>query len=472
MKKKSIPLLKIILVTSDVLAVVVSFVLAYYYRIHIDERPFYFHPQTYDLLILAVALIPLWLSVNVLSGLYDRSVFLYRSREYGRVLLASLVSVMAMISYEFFMREDIFPVRIIAVYFVGINFAIMILGRELIRFINRILVTSGVGRQTVLVVGNSETTAELAQFFTENIDYGYDVVGVVTRNQFLPKRISFKAFQTFKEAISHGLPDVIIQTDVARSEDIYSFVIENHLDYMFVPQQDRLLSQMSGIEIVAGLPIIDVKVTTLFGMGQVWKRLMDIIGGVVALIVFALPMFCVACIMKLTAPFSPVLYRQTRLTRFNKEVGIYKFRSIKPEYNGLTPEEAFRKMGKPELAKAYRKNGDQLHNDPRISRIGAFLRTTSLDELPQLFNVVKGDISLVGPRALIPQELNQYRRKSTILAVKSGLTGLAQVSGRRDISFEERRRLDVYYVQNWSLKLDIQILFKTVFSVLFRRGAS
>ena len=128
-------------------------------------------------------------------------------------------------------------------------------------------------------------------------------------------------------------------------------------------------------------------------------------------------------------------------------------------------------MGKPELAKAYRKNGDKLDDDPRITRLGKFLRATSLDELPQLINVIRGDISLVGPRALIPQEINQYKKKDIILAVKSGVTGLAQVSGRRNISFEERRRLDVYYVQNWSLLLDIQILFKTVFSVIIRRGA-
>ena len=91
--------------------------------------------------------------------------------------------------------------------------------------------------------------------------------------------------------------------------------------------------------------------------------------------------------------------------------------------------------------------------------------------MPQLFNVVRGDISLVGPRALIPQEINKSNRKNIILAVKAGVTGLAQVSGRRDISFEERRRLDVYYVQNWSIIFDIQILFKTVASVIFRRGA-
>ena len=137
----------------------------------------------------------------------------------------------------------------------------------------------------------------------------------------------------------------------------------------------------------------------------------------------------------------------------------------------MTPEQAFEKMGRPELSKKYRENGDQLDDDPRVTKIGKFIRATSIDELPQLFNVIRGDISLVGPRALIPQEINKSNRKNVILAVKAGVTGLAQVSGRRDISFEERRRLDVYYVQNWSIIFDIQILFKTVASVIFRKGA-
>ena len=198
---------------------------------------------------------------------------------------------------------------------------------------------------------------------------------------------------------------------------------------------------------------------------------MDISFGSIALIVFSPIMLIIAVIMKITAPKDSIFFHQTRLTRFNKPFQIYKFRSQKAEYDGLTPEEAFARMGKPSLAKKYRKNGDQLDDDPRVTKIGKFLRASSLDELPQLINVVRGDISLVGPRALIPQEINQYKRKSTILSVRSGLTGLAQVSGRRDISYDERRRLDIYYVQNWSLLLDIQILFKTVASVLFRRGA-
>ncbi|MEI9913729.1 MAG: sugar transferase [Candidatus Saccharibacteria bacterium] len=138
----------------------------------------------------------------------------------------------------------------------------------------------------------------------------------------------------------------------------------------------------------------------------------------------------------------------------------------------MTPEQAFTKMGHPELIKEYREHGDQIVHDPRISRWGLFLRRTSLDELPQLYNVFKGDISLVGPRALDPFELEQYSKKNLILAVKSGLTGLAQISGRRDISFNERRRIDLYYVQNWSFWGDIVILIKTVWVVLFHKGAA
>ena len=137
----------------------------------------------------------------------------------------------------------------------------------------------------------------------------------------------------------------------------------------------------------------------------------------------------------------------------------------------MSPEEAFKKMRRPDLIKKYRKNGDYLSDDPRITLIGRFVRKTSLDELPQLFNVVRGDISLVGPRALVPGELKSYGDRSLLLTVKSGLTGLAQVSGRRNISFEERRSLDLYYIKNWSLALDFQILLRTVKVVFFREGA-
>ena len=167
----------------------------------------------------------------------------------------------------------------------------------------------------------------------------------------------------------------------------------------------------------------------------------------------------------------PVFFRQVRLTRGNREFTVFKFRSNYMAYNGLLPEEAFAKMGKPELAKKYRENGDYLPNDPRVTPVGRFIRRMSIDELPQLFNVFGGDISLVGPRALVPRDLAAYTKRHAILSVKSGITGLAQVSGRRDITIDERRQLDLYYVQNWSFWGDIIIVVRTVWIVLTNRGA-
>jgi undecaprenyl-phosphate galactose phosphotransferase len=160
------------------------------------------------------------------------------------------------------------------------------------------------------------------------------------------------------------------------------------------------------------------------------------------------------------------------MSRFDSKIGLYKFRTHSHIYNGLTPEEAFAKMGKPELVKEYRANGDYLENDPRISTIGRFLRKTSIDELPQLFNVLKGELSLVGPRPLIPQEMNLFQKKNVILSVKPGITGLAVISGRKNIPFEERRKLDMYYVQNWSFWLDLVIIAKTGVQVVARAFSS
>ena len=182
-----------------------------------------------------------------------------------------------------------------------------------------------------------------------------------------------------------------------------------------------------------------------------FKRLIDLVLSIIGIIVLAIPMLIIAIIIKIDSP-GPVFFRQRRIGIHKKEFMIIKFRSMPVNVPHDTPTHQF-------------KAEDMLTKWQRLER------RASLDELPQLFNVLKGDISLVGPRALVPGELRDYGDRSLLLSVKSGLTGLAQVSGRRDISFEERRALDLYYIQNWSLRLDIQILFRTIGAVLLRKGA-
>jgi lipopolysaccharide/colanic/teichoic acid biosynthesis glycosyltransferase len=143
---------------------------------------------------------------------------------------------------------------------------------------------------------------------------------------------------------------------------------------------------------------------------------------------------------------------------------------MKRRFSGRDPVEVFHEMNRTDLAEAFVKS-EKLTDDPRISDIGRLIRRFSLDEIPQLVNVIKGDISLVGPRAVIPEELKYYKDKSSLLlSVKTGITGLAQVSGRSNIDYYERARIDLYYVQNWSFWLDLTILFKTIRVVLNRSG--
>ena len=167
----------------------------------------------------------------------------------------------------------------------------------------------------------------------------------------------------------------------------------------------------------------------------------------------------------------PVFYVSKRLSQFSKPVSLIKFRSMRPEFGKHDAADEFRSMGREDLALEYETHR-KVDADPRVTRFGRFMRDTSLDELPQLINVVRGDLSLVGPRPILPQEAKFSPSKNALLhSVKSGVTGLWQVSGRSNLSFEERIELELFYAQNWSFWLDIKILFKTVAVVFRKTGA-
>jgi lipopolysaccharide/colanic/teichoic acid biosynthesis glycosyltransferase len=189
------------------------------------------------------------------------------------------------------------------------------------------------------------------------------------------------------------------------------------------------------------------------------------------LIIILSPIFLLIFIVKKFADPGPAFYISKRLSRFSKPIGLIKFRSMDAKYGGRDAADEFRDMGRDDLAAEYEKNR-KVDNDPRITKFGAFLRASSLDELPQLFNVFKGDLSLVGPRPILPQEARLASGRTSLLhSVKSGVTGIWQVSGRSELSFEERIELELFYAQNWTFWLDIKILFRTIGVVLRKKGA-
>lgn len=471
MKRNPSFVLRAVMLVCDMVAIVAAFAIAYYTRVYIDPRPFYFAPEIWEFVGMILMLLPVWLLVLFICGVYRESVYLYRAKIYGRMLIVALLGTMCVIAAAFLLEQDIFPSRIVALYAFALTFVFLIIEREIIRAIRKSILARGKGALTAIIVGNDGNTPVLLEQLESNRHFGYRAIAVVANDEFVPSHYKDCKYRSLAAALKTNTADVVIQTDNENTEKIYGMAVDHHMGYLFVPTQEILLSKMSSMQIVGTQPMISVGTTPLIGWARLAKRLCDIILGGIFLLIASPFILIIALISKLSDLRGKVFYSEKRLTRFGQKCSIYKFRTMSREYSGLTPEEAFTKMGKPELIKEYRDGGDQIKNDPRITKLGKFLRATSLDELPQLWNVVRGDISLVGPRALQPGELEKYPNRNLILSAKSGLTGLAQVSGRRNISFEERRSLDMYYIQNWSLAMDVQIILKTVLMVLLRRGA-
>lgn len=457
----------------DAVALILSFAMAYFIRVHVDPRPFVFEAQLLDFTLTIILLVPIMLIILAALGLYKKSIFLGKSRlpERARLVLAAVLSVAALIVYDFFVGENLFPVRVMAVTAMVLCFVFLLAERILVRLVMRQIFKSEYGAKRAIIIGNHKNTEYLADYIAATPESGYRLAGIVASRKYIPRDLKTHQYSSLKDALKKARADVIFQTDEKSTEYVYKQAVSRHLLYYFVPSETALSSHFGELELVGNTPAVLVMATPLAGGYAVVKRLFDIVFSLVAIILTIIPMAIIWLVLKLSDIKHSPIYVDDRLTQYNRKFKCYKFRSMKSEYSGMTAEEAFIKMGKPELIKKYRRDGDYMKNDPRITKIGHFIRKTSLDELPQLFNILKGDISLIGPRALLPGELRDYGDRSLLLTVKSGLTGFAQVSGRRDISFEERRALDIYYIRNWSLMLDLSIFFKTIAAVFRGEGA-
>lgn len=475
MKHSATILYSFFLLIGDFLALVAAFVGGYLLRARVGDKPIYAPIPTRTLLLTFLGIALFWLVIFALLGLYNRAVYEKRFSEMGRLLMGSFIGFLFVVGLAYFSEQPIFPAKLVPIYGFVLASITLIVFRTLARIIRRILFGQNIGISNVLLVGNTEVTENFIDMFSEPEKSGFKVIGVVSDSL---KNVSVPVYKNFDEAVAHikkkRLPHVVIQTELYvsahKNNDILDWAQTNHVAYRFIPGNTELFVGNIEVELFQGsIPMIAVHQTALFGWGRIAKRLFDFSFATFTTIILS-PLLLVIAILSFIFDPGPIFFRQERITRYNTKFRIFKFRTMKRRYNGLSPEQAFERMGKPELATKYRENGDQLPNDPRLTRFGRFLRKTSLDELPQLFNVIRGDISLVGPRALVPEEIEAANAKEHIVSVKSGMTGLAQVAGRKDITFSERRKLDLYYVQNWSFWLDIIILIKTL-RVIVNRSA-
>ena len=467
MKNNASFVYSLLLVVGDFLALVAAFLAAYILRVKVDPRPLIEQIPATTFLFTALTVVPLWILVNAFIGLYGRDIYERRFVELGRLLIGSFLGILVVLGYDFVSNTEIFPARLVPAYGLVLGFGFLLFVRTIARILRRTLFKYRIGISNVLVIGDTSATSDMVAAIRNTRQTGQRVLGTIGRE--VDDIRHYKAFATALAAIKEPV-HAIIQTELYKDQDrnneILEFTQQNHVAYRFVPGNTDLFVGNLTVDLFAGLPVIAVHQTALIGWGRIVKRLFDLVFSTVMLVVLSPIILLAALLTKIVDPKGSVFFKQTRLTRFNRKYTCYKFRTTKQKYTGLSPEDAFAKMGRPELAKAFREQGDYISQDPRFTIIGLFLRRTSIDELPQLINVLKGDISLVGPRTLVPQELNVYEKRHAILSVKSGMTGLAQISGRKNISFEERRKLDIYYVQNWSFWSDLVILLKTLRAVI------
>jgi len=478
MKHGASLLFSFILLVVDFLALVLAFVLAYIVRVKIDDRPLLEPLTANEYIGVVIVLLTFWLIIYGLLGLYKSHVFEDRFKEFYLLLVGSFIGILFLIGSEYVLNRAVFPARLVTIYGFIFAFLLTLLFRTMARGIRRLLFRYDIGISNVLLVGTTDITEEMAQLLSRQ-DLGFRVIGIVgdRRKKFqgIEHSIQYKDFGEASKKIKIDEIHSIVQTelfaDEKRNDEILAFAQEHHIAYRFVPGNNHLFVGKLEVDLFENIPTISVHHTALVGWGRIVKRLFDIFAGTI-LLILASPVLLGVWLSITLFGGGKAVFKQTRMSHFKTKIKLYKFRSHKKQYSGnKTPEEIFKKMGRPELSKKYRENGDYLEDDPRITKIGKFLRKTSLDELPQLINVIRGDLSLVGPRPLVPQEMDKFHRKSVILSVKPGLTGLAVVSGRRNINYDERRKLDMYYSQNWSFWLDIQILLKTVVIVIRKVGA-
>lgn len=390
-----------------------------------------------------------------LFRLYSLKVTDSLSAEVRKIFSASLIWLMAAITYYFFIREFPFS-RLVLFYAFGFMCVFVSTGRIIVKNVQRSLLRRGIGKRRIIFVGENAITEELREMFERS--GSASIFGIAKNFLDLAAMVGEK----------RGVEEVIqTQDDHEQAEHIIDFCREHHLQYHFVP--DLLEVHRSNVEISAlgGIPLISLKPTPLDGWGRVLKRTFDIMASAIGLALLSPFFLLIAIAIKFDSP-GTVFFRflddgekALRIGERGRKFHCLKFRTMKMGTHG---------MRYAELADRNIRKGSpmvKIKDDPRVTKVGKFLRRLSLDELPQLWNVLKGEMTLVGPRPHLPEEVEKYdQHHKFLLTIKPGITGLAQISGRSDLPFEEEARLDTYYIENWSLWLDVKILIKTIGVIL------
>ena len=356
--------------------------------------------------------------------------------------------------------------RSMFIYFFLINIVFEEIERLVIRAFLRSIRKNGYNQKHILLVGYSKAAEQYIDRIKQNPQWGYSIRGILDDN--IARGTMYKGVKVIGSVgnLPYILPenrlDEIAITlgleEYYKLEKIVTECEKSGVHTKFIPDYGNIIPTRPYTEDLLGLPVINIRYVPLSNtFNALIKRLTDIVGSIICIIIFSPVMLVSAILVKATSS-GPLIFKQERVGLHNKPFQMYKFRTMY-----VQTEEEERK-------------GWTQKNDPRVTSVGRFLRKTSLDEFPQLFNVLKGDMSLVGPRPERPQYVEKFREEIPRYMIKHqvrpGMTGWAQVNGYRgDTSIRKRIEHDLYYIENWTLGLDMKILFLTVFKGFINKNA-
>ncbi|HQU30417.1 MAG: undecaprenyl-phosphate glucose phosphotransferase [Planctomycetia bacterium] len=466
MLKKHSKFFESVLLLADWLALSGAWILSYYLRFYSDIVPAYKGIPPFKIyLMLLLFMIPLWGTVFRIFGLYRPRRVSTRLSEIADIGKASTFATLILIALTFFFRQYEFS-RLTFFYFWLINIVFLSLTRILFREFLRFLRRKGYNQRYALVIGTENLAQDLVKILRKHPELGIQISGFLTHdsqsigNVLQGTKVLGKYSDVRDLVVKLGIDIVFIALPFNahnQLREVLDCIGDEMVSIMVLPDLFEFISLRGSVSEFEGMPLISLRDTPLYGWNIILKRLLDIVFSTIILI-FTSPLIGIISLLIKITSHGPVFFKQERMGMDGKVFNILKFRTMKIDAESATG---------PVWTK---------QDDSRRTKIGALLRKTSLDELPQFFNVLRGDMSIVGPRPERPVFINNFRNAIPKYMLrhkmKAGITGWAQVSGwRGNTSVEKRIEYDLYYIENWSLHFDLKIIWLTLWNGFINKHA-
>ncbi len=473
--KRSELIFNITSIPIDVIALASAGVIAFYLRIRFTDLvgPITYNLNIGEFLLVSMKVIPVLILTFTLLGLYNLKGTRRFIHDFNKIIIGISLATLA-VMVVFFFKQSLFPSRfiILATWVLGISF--VLIGRILLRKIQTISFKQGYGLHKLVLINGSGTESEAIQESLRNPAHGYKIIKEFHNSESVVSELEDLAKTEWIDEIMQANPKATDQDNLS----LVRFARKRGIQFSYVPNLFDV--QRNAIELVTlrGIPVISLKNSPLDGWGKVTKRIFDIVSSIICITITSPLLLFIAVVIRLDSK-GPAIYKNQRGSQ-NKTFWFYKFRtmythlSVGQGYGGQEAEILWQQLREKNDRGGLKGPVSKFKDDPRVTKVGRWLRKTKLDELPQFFNVLKGDISMVGPRPHILPELDNYKHQyPRILSIKPGIFGPAQLAiiTWPVFPFEEEMRVNMYYIENWSLWFDVKILVNSFFLLIFGKNS-